>query len=99
MPEYVLELYVARSDAAAMSSAARRARLAAEALTGEGTAVRYLRSIFVAEYETCFLLYEAASADAVRNAAGRAGLPFDHVAEVVAESNTEETGPCPSPMP
>ena len=39
MPEYVLELYVARSDAAAMSSAARRARLAAEALTGEGTAV------------------------------------------------------------
>ena len=67
MAEYVLELYVARSDAAAMSSAARRARLAAEALTGEGTAVRYLRSIFVAE--------------------------------VVAESNTEETGPCPSPRP
>ena len=99
MPEYVLELYVARSDAAAMSSAARRARLAAEALTGEGTEVRYLRSIFVAEDETCFLLYEAASADTVRTAAGRAGLPFDHVAEVVAESITKETGPCPSPRP
>ena len=61
--------------------------------------MRYLRSIFVAEDETCFLLYEAASADTVRTAAGRAGLPFDHVAEVVAESITKETGPCPSPRP
>jgi Protein of unknown function (DUF4242) len=97
MPEFVLELYVARTDAAAMSSAARRGRLAAEALTGEGTQVRCLRSIFIAEDETCFLLYEAPSADAVRKAAERAGLPFDHVAEVVAESHTEETGRCPSP--
>jgi hypothetical protein len=99
MSEFVLELYIARTDAAAMNSAARRARLAAEALTGEGTQVRCLRSIFVAEDETCFLLYEAPSADAVRKAAERAGLPFDHVAEVVAESHIEETGRgrCPSP--
>jgi len=85
MREFVLELYVARTDAAAMSSAARRARLAARELTGEGTRVRFLRSIFVAEDETCLLLYEAASADAVRKAAARAGLPCDRVAEVVAE--------------
>jgi hypothetical protein len=89
MPEFLLELYVARTDAAAMSSAARRARLAAEELTGEGMPVHCVRSIFVAEDETCFLLYEAASADAVRAAAGRAALPFDHVAEVVAESNSD----------
>ena len=99
MPEFVLELYVARTDAAAVSSAAQRARLAAEQLTGEGTPVRCLSWIFIAEDETCFLLYEAASADAVQAAAGRAGLPCDHVAEVVAESNTEETDPCPSPRP
>jgi hypothetical protein len=99
MPEFVLERYVARTAAAAMSRAARRARLAAQQLTGEGTPVRCLRSIFLAADETCFLLFEAASADAVRTAVARAGLPFDHLAEVVAESNTEENGPCPSPRP
>jgi hypothetical protein len=98
MPEFLLELYVHGPDAA-MSGAARRARLGAKALTGDGTPVRCLRPIFVAEDETCFLLYEAASADAVRRAAERAGLPFEHLAEVVAESNTEETGPCPASQP
>jgi hypothetical protein len=55
--------------------------------------------MFVAEDEACFLLFEAASADAVRTAAGRAGLPSSHIAEVVAESNTEENRPCPAPRP
>jgi hypothetical protein len=94
--EFLLELYIARTDAAAMSSAARRARLAAHALTGQGTPVRLLRSIFVAEDETCLLLFEAASADAVRTVAGHAGLPLDHLAEVVAEWTTEGNQPCPS---
>jgi hypothetical protein len=98
MPKFLLELYVHGPDAA-MSGAARRARLGAQALTGEGTPVRCLRPIFVAEDETCFLLYEAASADAERTAAGRAGLPFEPLDEVVAESNTEETGPCPASQP
>jgi len=96
--EFVLELYVARTDVAAMNSAARRARLAADELTGEGMTVRYVRSIFVAEDEVCFLLFEAASAEAVRTAAGRAGLPCGQLAEVVAESNTEEN-PCSAPRP
>jgi hypothetical protein len=40
----------------------------------EGTPVRFLRSIFVPENDTCFLLYEAPTARSVREAAGRAGL-------------------------
>jgi hypothetical protein len=82
MPEFVVELYIARTDAAAMRGAARRARLAAQELTGLGTPVRYMRSIFVPEDETCFLLYEAASPDTVRSAVARAHLPSDRVAEV-----------------
>ena len=82
MPEFVVELYIARTDAAAMRGAARRARLAAQELAVLGTPVRYMRSIFVPEDETCFLLYEAASPDAVRVAVARADLPSDHVAEV-----------------
>ena len=99
MAEFVLELYVARTDVAGMNSAARRARTAADELTGEGMPVRCVRSIFVAEDEACFLLFEAASADAVRTAAGRAGLPCGQVAEVVAESSTEENRPSPAPRP
>jgi hypothetical protein len=49
-----------------------------------------------ASREPCLLPDEAASADAVPTAAGRAGLPFDHVAEVLAGSNTEGNRPCPS---
>ena len=86
MAEFVVELYVSRTDVAGVERGAQRARLAAEQLTRAGTRVRYLRSIFVPQDETCLLLFEAASADAVRTAARRAALPFDRVAEVVAES-------------
>ena len=58
-----------------------RARAACEELSRHGTRVRFLRSIFVPEDETCFHLYEAVSADAVRQAARHAGLDYARVAE------------------
>lgn len=81
MPEFLVELYVARSNGAAVERGARSARLAAETLTREGTQVRYLSSIFVPEDETCFYLYEADSAEAVREAAARAALDYERIAE------------------
>ena len=50
---------------------------------GGGTPVRYLRSLFVPDDETCFLLYEAASAEAVRETVRRAGLAFERITEAV----------------
>ena len=91
MAEFVVECYVSRADAGAVERGAERARLAAEELTREGTPVRYLRSIFVPEDETCFFMCEAASADAVRETARRAALPFDRIAVAVAELNREES--------
>jgi hypothetical protein len=91
VPEFVVELYVARDDGAGVEHGAERARLAAEELTLEGTPVRYVRSLFVPEDETCFYLYEAPSADAVREAARRAELPFDRVTEAVADMRGETT--------
>jgi hypothetical protein len=41
--------------------------------------VRCVSSIFVPEDENCFLLYEAGSVDVVREAAGRAALPFERI--------------------
>ena len=83
MAEYLVELYVARDDSAALERGAAHARQAAEELTREGTPVRFLRSIFVPEDETCLYLYEASSAAAVRDALGRAALLFDRVVEAV----------------
>ena len=81
MTEYLLELYAARSDAVDQDT--ERARLAAEEHTRQGTPVRYLRSIFVPDDETCFLIFEAGSADAVRAVAERADLSFEHVATAI----------------
>jgi Nickel responsive protein SCO4226-like len=75
MAEFLVELYLSRADGLSVGAAAsERARVAAEALTVEGALVRFVRAIFVPEDETCFFLYQAASAEIVREAARRAGL-------------------------
>ena len=79
MAEYLVELYVAQGDHATARRQVERAERAGVELTGEGSAVRCLRSIFVPEDETCFLLYEAASADLVAEAVRRAGLRHEHI--------------------
>ena len=81
MAEFLIELYVSCLDGDAVSRDECRAREAAAALTAEGTRVRFLRSIYVPEDETCFFLYRAGSIDAVREAARRAALSYEHVAE------------------
>jgi Nickel responsive protein SCO4226-like len=47
--------------------------------------VRFLRSVFVPEDETCFYLYEATSAEAVRTAARRAALAVEDVVKAASE--------------
>jgi len=82
---YLVELYLSRSGAGGLDHAAARARAAAEELSREGVPVRCLRSIFVPEDETWFLLYEAASATAVERAVARADLPCDRVLEALTQ--------------
>jgi SAM-dependent methyltransferase len=79
MAEYLVELYVAQGDHTAAQHHVALAERAGADLSREGRAVRYLRSIFVPEDETCFLLYEADSADLVTEAVARAGLRLEHV--------------------
>jgi Protein of unknown function (DUF4242) len=90
--QFLVELYVAHGDTTAVERGAESARRAAEQLTREGRPVRHLRSIFVPEDETCFHLYEAACASVVQEAARRASLPFDRVAEAVVDSREELSG-------
>jgi hypothetical protein len=83
--EFLVEAYVSRSEAARALPEPDDVSRAADELSREGNSVRLLRSIFVPEDETCFYLFLAQSIDAVRKAAKRAGLQFEHVAEVAAD--------------
>ena len=90
MAEFLVELYVARGDSAAVEGGAERARAAAEKLTDEGEPIRYVRAIFVPEDETCFFLYEAESVDAVREATRQAGLSSVRITEALGARKEEE---------
>ena len=48
--------------------------------------MRYLRSMYLPDEETCFLLYEAESAEAARRAAGLAAIGFERVSEVIGNT-------------
>jgi hypothetical protein len=74
MQTYMVEAYMPRSHAQEAGAAGRRARAAAEKLSREGTPVRYVRTTFLPDDETCFHLFEAVSADAVEELTRRADL-------------------------
>jgi hypothetical protein len=90
VPEYLLEFYIARDDALAAAGDGENARAAAEELTRRGTAVTYRRSIVVPDEETCFVLFEAESADAVRDAALLASLPSGRISAVYPSEQPSE---------
>jgi hypothetical protein len=82
MPEFLAETYTpcAASDITAV--AADYLALAMEQASEE--TVRFLGAIVISEDETCFVLYQASSADAVRAAATRAGLEPDRITPAVS---------------
>jgi Protein of unknown function (DUF4242) len=75
---YLVEVYQPRTGA---HDASARARAAAEALSRAGTPIRYLRSIFVPEDETCFHVFQSSSKEAVVAASERADFEFARIAE------------------
>jgi hypothetical protein len=74
VPIYLVEAYVPRSSARRGRAAAREARAAAEELAREGTSVRYMRTTFLPDDETCFHVFEASSEKAVGEVCRRAGI-------------------------
>jgi hypothetical protein len=84
MGRYLAELYLPKGAASEVASATARAQAAAAEVVDEGTQVRCLRSIFVPEDETWFLLYDAPTDAAVRRAVERAALTCARVVEAVA---------------
>jgi hypothetical protein len=76
---YVVELPA--GDATDLADAGERARAAAERLTRAGIAVRWVRSVYVPEYETCLLVFEAWAPASVDRAGRLAGLTYTRIVE------------------
>jgi len=90
LARYTVELSQPPGGWSGIEAATARARRAAEEMRAEGTPVRFLRSVFVPEDESCFFLYEGPSVEAVQDAAGRAELTVAHVDETIALDHQEE---------
>jgi hypothetical protein len=86
MPSYLLELYLPR--AGSLSEAAEDARRIEKLAADRDDELRYVRSYFVAEDETCFHIFEASSRQAVVEASRRAGLDDAHITEAVEPNAT-----------
>jgi hypothetical protein len=93
MHTYLAEAYLSRDGYDDLPEAIARMRRAAADLTSDGHHVRYVRTIFVPEDETCFHLFEGVSVRAVEKASRRAGLSFNRIAEAVGRELEEETVP------
>ena len=90
MPSFLVEIYLARSQAEERMDRERKVRRAAEELTSKRTRVRFEGSIHIPEDEVCFFLFDATSGRAAALAAERAGLEPLRVVEAVSSRKEEK---------
>jgi len=74
-----------------LAEAQRAAIEASERFSSEGKQVRYIRSTFVPEQAHCMCLFEATTADVVREVNEAAAIPFSRISEAL------DLTPAPSP--
>ena len=86
MRSYLVEVYVPRSKGREAAAAAARERSAAEALSREGRQIRYVRTTFLPDDETCFHVFVAACPETVHEIARVAGLGIVRVVAVIEAS-------------
>ncbi len=77
MAIFLVESYAPRTTSPDVL--AGEAREAAAEMAGRGTDVRYVRTIFVPEDETCFHLFDAPTADDVARALASIGVSYDRI--------------------
>lgn len=80
---YLVEIYLPAADTARVDGTLARAEAAAEELARGGADLRFVRSTYIPDDETCFLVYEAGSAELARAACIRAGIPSDRVLSAI----------------
>lgn len=80
---YLVETYVPKLDEATAADLSARLQAAIGELQREGLALRWLRSFALLDEETYSWMLTAADRDDVARVNRRAGVTFDHVAEVL----------------
>jgi hypothetical protein len=97
VPAYLVETFLAKGDAVALTGHGRRAHSAAARLTRAGTRVLFEGAILVPGDETCFFIFDAASGSHAALAARQAELDPLRVVEAItfgkdSESDEAEAG-------
>jgi hypothetical protein len=87
--QFLVEVFVPRSRARELPAAKKRVRAAARRVARSDDDIRYVRAIYVPEDETCFYVFNAASADLVAQVSDLAGLRDGRVVETVGDSKGE----------
>jgi hypothetical protein len=90
VPSYLVETFLARGVAGKRQERERRACSAAEAMTREGTRVRFEGSIHVPEDEICFFTFAAPSSREAALVAQRAGLEPLRVVEAIPSGKEQQ---------
>jgi hypothetical protein len=83
MATYVVKRDLPGATPEILQSAGMRAKTCCAEITGEGQAVRWLRSFYLPETEQTHCYFEAASKAVVEEANQRARIPFVEIAEVM----------------
>lgn len=81
MKQFLVEVFVAGSNAGELAASERRARAAARRVSRNDGVVRYVRATYVPEDETCFYLFEAPAAELVASASALARLGDGRIVE------------------
>jgi hypothetical protein len=83
-PFFLVERYLPAIDAASLAALGARFAATTAAMRGEGRAVAWIHSVFVAEDESCLCLFCAETLELVEEANRRAGVPFDRIVGAIA---------------
>lgn len=83
MPQYMVERHLPGITTEQLTAAAGRAKSVTADMTQHGKPVRYLRSTFVPSEDKSFCLFEAPSAERVKEANEAAQLPLLRITEVM----------------
>jgi muconolactone delta-isomerase len=83
MAVYMVDRELPGIDIEGLAAAQRAAIEASERFQAEGRSVRYIRSTFVPGEANCMCLFDAVSAELVRDVNQAAGLPFTRIVEAM----------------